>query len=153
VSRSVPDYRWRNSWLVASLVVNLLLMGLLFAWALDMNHPRPPSSWQRDVLPSLTTGDAEIVNLALARSNDIHDRGETLSGEQLFLLPNLIRADPFDRAKLEQTLMTIEKIRADQRDAITIGFLNELSALSPDGRAKMAAALEQEAHRLHPFTR
>src|SRR5580658_2234374 len=52
----------RSTWLIVSLAVNLILVGLIVAWIVAMPGPhRPLVTWQLNVAPSLSEADATIV--------------------------------------------------------------------------------------------
>jgi hypothetical protein len=140
---------WKG-WLAVSIAVNLVLIGFVFAWALGMDSPRSPTTWQRDLIPSLSTQDAAVVTNAVQRINDLRSRYDAFNEEQSALFRARLHGSPFDRAAMSEMLERINKNHADQRATIMHEFLDELTALSPDGLAKLTAAMEQQVGRQKP---
>ena len=68
--RNAVPYRSRLGWLPLSLALNLVLIGVVVAW--ELNLPAPPRqplvTWQRELIPSLNSADAAIAAQAAGRS-------------------------------------------------------------------------------------
>jgi len=145
------DRRHRGWFLLASLAANLVLAGLILAWVVAM--PAQHQSmvvWQRDILPSLSPSDAAIVTDATTRMADAQDQGANSIHANYSKVSALLAVEPLDQAALERTLDEMSAIRGNQQGEVYNAFFKELVALSPDGRAKILAALQREVRQWRP---
>ncbi len=141
----------RSYWVFASVAVNLLLVGLILAWTLAQPARRQPLvTWQRELAPSLNPSDAAIVAGAADRIAAAQTEADKSVHVEYAHLRALLAAEPVDPAALNQSLHQIESIRNDEQSAMHTMFLNELTAISPEGRAKMLGAMERESQHWRP---
>jgi len=140
--------RW--GWLIASVALNLVLLGLMLAWVWGMHTKQPYMSWQRSLLPSMSAADAAIVQEAATRIEEIKAQGDALVRAQSVRLRNEIVAEPFDRAAMEGAINALDAARNDEQTAVGRVFLDEMTALSPAGRISVKAAAERQSHRWFP---
>lgn len=152
ISRPQVPYRSRLGWLPASLAINLLMIGLVLAWVLNM--PSPPRqalvTWQRELIPSLSPEDAALATAATGRIADAQSSGDTAVHEQYDKIRALLAVEPVDVDALKIVFDNIAAIRHDQQMAVGTAFRDELTVLSPDGRQKILAAMRRESDRWHP---
>jgi hypothetical protein len=142
--------RPRSYWLFASVAVNLILIGLIFSWALGMRAHQPMFGWQRDLVGSLSPADAAIVGNATDRLEEVQARTDRLLVDQYEALKTVLRARPFSPGDCQKVLDQMAFIRDDQQISFQRIFAEEAAALSPEGRAALVDAMEREAHRWHP---
>lgn len=145
-----PRTKRRSYWLIASVAVNLILIGLIAAWVMGMNAYQPLVGWQRDMIPSLSPKDAEIVRDATERMLVVQNKAELALPQQYATLKQVLKTSPFDREQCGKVLSDMGVIREEQQNAIGQIFLEEVSALSPEARVEMVAAMNREARRWHP---
>ena len=65
-------------WLPLSVALNLVLIGLVVAWELNLPPPprQPLVTWQRELIPSLSPADAAIVTEAAGQVADAQAAGD-----------------------------------------------------------------------------
>lgn len=145
-------YRSRLGWLPVSLALNLLLTGLVLAWVLNL--PSPPRqalvTWQRELIPSLSAGDATLATDAAGRIADAQAAGDQAVHIQYAKIRTLLAVEPVDQAALRAAFDKIAVIRNSQQISVGNAFLDELTAVSPEGRRKILSAMEKESQRWHP---
>jgi hypothetical protein len=150
----IPAARRRWSvWLILSIAVNLVLLGLILSWAFRFDGPpphRPMRDLQRDLIPSLSAADAEIVTTTVQRLDEIQKRDDAVSVPRFARLQAALSANPYDRAATDTAFDQLEATRADHFREFRGIIADELSTLSPDGRAKLAAALSRDNPRPRP---
>ena len=140
----------RSYWLVVSVAVNLVLLGLILSWAMGMHARQPPFGWQRELAGSLSASDAAIVSQAADRLEDVQTRTDGLLLVQYEALKTALRAQPFSAAGCQKILDQMAFIRDDQQISFQRIFAEEAAALSPEGRARLVDAMERESRRWHP---
>lgn len=140
----------RSYWLIGSVAVNLVFIGLIFAWVLGMRAHQPLFGWQRDIVGSLSEADAAVVSNAADRLQAVQDHTDQLLVAQYGDLKTVLRAQPFNAADCQKVLDEMAFIRDDQQISFQRIFAEEASALSPEGRAKLVDAMDREARRWHP---
>lgn len=150
--RGTMPYRSRLGWLPASLGLNLVLAGIVLAWALNL--PSPPRqaivTWQREMTPSLSESDAVLARDATGQIADAQAAGDAAVHAQYNKVRKLLAVEPLDKTALQAAFAEITVIRRDQQMSIGAAFFDELSNVSPDGRRKILAAMEKESLRWHP---
>ena len=150
--RGAIPYRSRLGWLPLSLALNLVLIGVVFAWEL---RPAPPSrqpivTWQRQLIPSLLPADAAIATEAAGEIADAQATGDMAVHNQYTTIRGLLAAPQLDQAALNQAFDQMAEIRHNQQIQIGKAFAAELETVSADGREKMLAAMERQSRRWHP---
>ena len=152
IPRTRAPYRSRLGWLPISLAVNLLLVGLLLSWVWHMpSAPRQAIvSWQRELIPTLPPGDAALVEDTAGHIADVQAAADRAVHLQYNTVRTLLAAPSVDRASLQAAFDEIATIRHHQQVAVGDAFLNELVAVSPQGRKQILAAMEKESLRWHP---
>jgi hypothetical protein len=138
----------RPSWLMISVAVNLVFIGLIFAWVIGMSS-RQPVSWQRELIPSLSAADATIARNVAQNLDDNQAATDKLVNAQYANLIAVIKTEPFDRAACAAALDKFTAIRDEHDAQIHKIVVDEMASLSPDGRAKLAAWIENAAGRWH----
>lgn len=137
-----------NPWLLASVGLNLVLIGILVAWTVQPPPRRQPFvTWQRELLGSLGAGDAQIVSQAADRieAEQIAAEPEVVAG--FARVRGLLRAGSLDRRSLSDALDDVARARAAQQAETFRLLTDELLAVSADGRAKIADAMDREGQR------
>jgi hypothetical protein len=140
----------RSFWLIASIAVNLVLIGLIFSWVIGMRAHQPLFGWQRDLIGSVSQADAVIVGNAADRFEEVQIHTDQLLVEQYMKLKDVLRAQPFSAADCQKVLDEMAFIRDDQQISFQRIFAEEAAALSPEGRLKLVDAMEREGRRWHP---
>ena len=150
--RGAIPYRSRLGWLPLSLALNLVLIGLVVAW--ELNLPAPPRqplvTWQRELIPSLTPGDAVIATEAAGRIADAQAAGDLAVHNQYTKVRGILATDPLDRAALAEAFDEMADIRHDQQFKAGKAFTEELNTVSADGRRKILAGMERQGQRWKP---
>jgi len=106
--------------------------------------------WQRDLVASLSSGDAAIVSDAVERMAQAQGEGARSIHADFLKISALLAVEPLDQEALKQTLGDMSRIRGDQQQGVNQAFFKELVAVSADGRAKMLAALQKQARLWRP---
>ena len=150
--RNAVPYRSRLGWLPLSLALNLLLIGVILAWMLNLPAPprQPIVTWQRELIPSLSPTDASIANEAAGRIADAQAAGDLAIHNQYTKIRAILAVEPLDRAALAQAFAGLADMRRDQQIQVGDAFDAELRAISADGRRKMLAAMDVQSKRWHP---
>jgi hypothetical protein len=139
---SPAPFRRRWGWLAASLALNLVLVGFICAWSLGMRS-HTPNSWQREIVSSLSAGDAAVVEHGIKGIADARAPGDLLIQAQHDQFHATLKTDPTNKILLKQLMDDIAKSRFNQALAINQAFLDELSELSPDGRSQIEAEMQR----------
>jgi hypothetical protein len=143
---AAPPRRHRSIWLVGSLGVNLILIGLVLAWIVGVDHPpHPLTDWQTSLLPSLSPQDAVVAQAALQRLNQIQSVSDAKLQAAFAQVHAAATATPFDIHGLEKSLDGVDDIRTERHIAMKRNLLDELSQLSADGRTRVLAAFDRAA--------
>jgi hypothetical protein len=152
IPRNAIPYRSRLGWLPLSLALNLVLIGLVVAW--ELNLPAPPRqplvTWQREIMPSLSPADAAIAADAAGRIADAQAAGDLAVHNQYKKIRGILAVDPLDRTALAAAFDEMADIRREQQLKVGKAFTEELDAVSLDGRRKMVAAMEKQSQRWRP---
>ena len=149
-SRSRRRGPGRSYWLIASIAVNLVLIGLMLSWAMGMRAHQPLFGWQRDLIGTLSQSDSAIVSNAADRLEAVQTRTDGLLMAQYEALKTALRARPFNPADCQKILDQMAFIRDDQQILFQQIFAEEAAALSPEGRSGLVDAMDREARRWHP---
>lgn len=152
VSRGAVPYRSRLGWLPLSVALNLMLIGLVVAW--ELNLPAPPRqplvTWQRELIPSLSAGDAKIVAGAAGQIADAQAEGDLGVHNQFDQIRTILAAEPLDKAALSDAFKQIATIRQTQQLKIGVAFTEELDTISAEGKQKILAAMVKQGERWRP---
>jgi hypothetical protein len=152
VGRGAAPYRSRLGWLPLSVALNLVLIGLVVAW--ELNLPAPPRqplvTWQRELIPSLSPADAAIVTGAAGRIADAQAAGDLAIHGQYDKIRGILAADPLDKAALADAFNEMATIRQTQQLKVGAAFTEELDSVSADGRKKILAAMVKQGERWRP---
>jgi hypothetical protein len=150
--RGAVPYRSRLGWLPLSLALNLVLIGLVVAW--ELNLPAPPRqplvTWQRELIPSLSPADGAIAAEAAGRIADAQAEGDLAVHNQYTKVRGILASEPLDRAALADTFNLMADIRHDQQFKAGKAFTEELETMSADGRQKILARMEKQSQRWQP---
>jgi hypothetical protein len=153
VSRSFPMSRTRWGWLPLSVALNLVLLGLILGYA-SRSHVQAPRqalvTWQRDLLPALPAVDVPIVTNATNRIAAAQAQGDATVHQAYIQLRAIMAVSPLDKPGMEKAFEAIRAARDTQQTTINGIFSEELSTITPEGRAVVQKAMEVESHRLHP---
>jgi Spy/CpxP family protein refolding chaperone len=137
----------RPGWLIASVALNLILVGLILAWLFMPHEYQKLVTWQRGVVPSLSTTDAALVTDAANRIAAKQADADTKVHEDYARVRTILSTEPLDRAALEQELNQVVNTRNGQETDVLHIFLEELTSVSPEGRAKLVAGMEKASRR------
>jgi hypothetical protein len=145
-------YRSRLGWLPLSVALNLLLIGLVVAW--ELNLPAPPRqplvTWQRELIPSLAPGDAAAVTEAAGQIADAQAAADYAVHQQFNKIRAILAAEPLDKEALATAFDEMATIRQAQQLRIGKAFTEELDKVSDDGRKKILAAMKRQGERWKP---
>jgi len=152
IPRGTLPYRSRLGWLPLSVALNLVLIGLVVAWELNLPPPprQPLVTWQRELIPSLSPADAAIVTEAANRIADAQAAGDRQIRAQFDKVRAILAADPVDKDALAAAFNEMANIRQNQQMLVGKAFTEELDTVSDDGRRKIHAALVEQGKRLRP---
>jgi len=142
--------RPRSFWLIASIAVNLILVGLIASWVIGMRVHQPLIGWQRDLVGSVSAEDATVIGKAADQMEQVQIHTDQLLGAQYTKLKDALRAQPFSTLDCQKVLDEMAFIRDDQQISFQRIFAEEAAALSPDGRSKLVEAMDREGRRWHP---
>lgn len=149
--RNPPRGGWWRLVLVASLALNLLLLGLLAGGALQ--------AWQTPAQPALAEMRAlwQVLPAETRRSlrSDFQRRdgaergiGQARQGAAMApALPALLRAEPFDDAALASAMQAARTQRAERALRAEQALARHLAALPAEERAAIADKLEERLER------
>jgi hypothetical protein len=145
-------YRSRLGWLPLSVALNLLLIGLVLAWAINLPVPprQPLVTWQRELIPSLPPADAAIVAEAAGRIADAQAAGDLAIHNQFNKVRAILAVDPLDKDGLAGAFNEMATIRQTQQLQVGKAFTEELNAVSAEGRQKILAAMVKQGQRWQP---
>ena len=149
VARGAAPYRSRLGWLPLSVALNLVLIGLVVAWEINMPAPprQPLVTWQRELIPSLSETDAAIVTGAAGQIADAQAKGDRAVHQQFNKIRAILAVDPLDKAALADAFNQIATIRQTQQLEIGKAFADELDSVSADGKQKILAAMVKQGER------
>jgi len=152
VSRGTVPYRSRLGWLPLSVALNLVLIGLVVAWELNLPPPprQPMVTWQRELIPSLSPADAAIVKETAGQVADAQAAGDLAVHVQFDKVRAILAADPVDKDALAAAFNEMTTIRQNQQMLFGKAFTEELNTVSDDGRQKILAALLEQGKRWRP---
>lgn len=153
VSRSFPMSRTRWGWLPLSVALNLVLLGVILGYASRSHGPAPRQAlvtWQRELLPSLPVADVPIVTNATNRIATAQAQGDATVHQAYIELRAIMAVSPLDKPGMEKALEAIRSARDAQQTTINSIFSEELSTITPEGRAAVLKAMEVESHRHRP---
>lgn len=155
ISRGTVPYRSRLGWLPLSVALNLLLVGLVVAWALTRPPPprQPLVTWQRELIPSLVPADQAIVSAAAAKIADAQASADFEVHQQFNKVRAILAAEPVDKNALAAAFDEMATIRQNQQFRVGKAFAEELDKVSADGRQKILAALLVQGERWRPTPR
>lgn len=146
--------RWAIALLVASLALNLGIVGLVVGYAL--RGPLPPVAWappadgMRAIHRALPDSEQRALRREiLARRDDIRARREALAVARRDFLA-AVRAEPFSaetmRDALERQATLWDDFGRETREAL----VRRIDAMPPDARAAFATRLEAAMTRRAP---
>jgi len=153
VDRNFPMSRSRWGWLPVSIALNLVLIGVILGLASQNHTPAPRQAlvtWQRALLPTLAPADAAIVSGATDKIAAEQSAGDATVHEAYIRIRQVIAVSPLDTAAMASAFESIRATRDAQQTAVDKIFFDELSSVSPEGRAILLKAMEAESHRWHP---
>ena len=152
IPRGTVPYRSRLGWLPLSVALNLVLIGLVVAW--ELNLPAPPRqplvTWQRELIPSLSPADATIVRETVSRIAGAQAAGDLGIHAQFDKVRAILTANPVDKAALADAFDQMATIRQNQQMLVGKAFTEELDKVSDEGREKIRAALMEQGKRWRP---
>jgi uncharacterized membrane protein len=140
-----PRRRWLTPLLVASLAVNLLVLGSVAGWAWRHGpggHWRGPNGGDERILWLLPEAkrDAAAQIIARYRQNDETRKADARAARQA--VSTALLAEPFSRPVLEQALTALGALEVGQR--LKPQMLGEIAGtLTLDERKELASHLER----------
>ena len=153
VSRSFPMSRTRWGWLPLSVALNLVLLGLILGYASRSHAPvlrQALVTWQRELLPALPPADVPIVTNATNRIAVAQAQGDDTVHQAYVQLRAILAVSPVDKPGMEKAFEAIRAARDAQQTTINGIFSEEMSTITPEGRAAVLKAMEAESHRHRP---
>jgi hypothetical protein len=140
-------------WLPFSVALNLVLIGAILGWAARPHEPAPRQAlvtWQRELLPSLPAADVPVVSGATERIAATQSQADATVHQAYMRIRTMLAASSLDKPGLQTAFEAIRSARDAQQTTIDGIFFEELSTLTPAGRAIVLKAMEAESHRFHP---
>jgi hypothetical protein len=128
-------------WLAVSVAANLVFVGLIVAWVLAMTRPvdrHVVLDRQQKVIESVGPADAAILRDVGQQYEAIVMQYAPLFAQQHEKLLASVHAAPFSRAAFYDALNGFSALRDDEELAIHKIFADEMAALSPEGRERLA---------------
>ncbi|MFN4101480.1 MAG: hypothetical protein ACK4GT_17075 [Pararhodobacter sp.] len=137
--------------LVASLMVNVLVIGVLVGGAVRMHRFEPPVQRQTDIRALLRAMPEDARRSLRETAREQGDRGPRDSREERRAhataanarMLDVLRADAFDQAAFVQILQGDREAMERRLDAVHAAFAVQLGALDRDERQAMADRLEE----------
>jgi hypothetical protein len=141
-----------SPWLIASVAANLILLGLILSWELFAGPPahRPMREVQRSVIPSLSAPDADIVTAAIQKLDRTQVIDDAKAQAEFARVQAAMAANPFDAGALDTAFEAAEAARMAHFRQVRMIVVDELTAVSPEARALLAAAMNRENQRPRP---
>lgn len=141
--------RWMRGLLVASLALNLLILGLVAGAVLHKGprgpHPRPGEIALGPVAQALAPADRAAILRDLRGREDLRIFGPRERAAAFAGLGAALRADPFDAAAVEAALLA-QTERLDRAEAaVRAVLLERFAAMDAAERAAFADRLAEEA--------
>lgn len=145
--------RWRRILLVASLGLNLAVIGLVVGVALSGGPRNAPSRFDLTAGPLMRAMDSErrgAVREALRESGAFRhvDRSEIRSDMQVILAT--LRAEQFDETAFRAALIRQRQRLQAGQDAILDAVTAQIDDMSAQERAGLAERLEEQLRRRPP---
>lgn len=141
--------RWMRWLLLASLALNLLVVGVVAGFAIKggPDGRKGPPGGMGAMHRALS--DAERADLKRRMIREFRGRTEEREAvrEELAALVELLRAEPFDASAATERMAQVRTVfdgRVASAQALLVGYWSEMSAA---GRAAYADRLEQEMQR------
>jgi hypothetical protein len=152
IPRGTVPYRSKLGWLPLSVALNLVLIGLVVGWELNLPPPprQPLLTWQRELIPALSPADAMIVRVAAGQVADAQAAGDLAIHLQFDKVRAILAAEPVDHAALVAAFNEMANIRERQQMLVGKAFTDELYKISAEGRQKIRAALIVQGERWRP---
>lgn len=146
--------RWIKVALVLSLGLNLLVIGAVIGAAFSAGRPHDrmrsemPREFGRSPLVSaLAPADRRAVGLDLRGAAEPLRENRAALRERFERLLDAIRAEPFDRAVVEQILAEQRMVGAARLEIAEAALLARLEAMSPEARDAYAERLDASFRR------
>lgn len=144
--------RWVKWLLIASLALNLLLIGagvggVLRAWRMAGDAGQQPQAELMLLWRALPDADRRAL-----RDLDVAgrpDRGQVRAriAADIAAVQALLVAEPFDRAALEARLIAVRARSSERADLVLARMLDRISAMPAADRAALADRLDRRARR------
>jgi hypothetical protein len=153
--RPAAPYSSRIGWLPLSIAVNLLLIGFLLAWVVSNQAPAPRQplvTWQRELMPTLSTSDAAVATDAVSRIAASQVACDDAVHAEYAQIRAVLAVEPVDNGAIQAHFDKIIALRNAQQNTALHAFGDELKNLSPEGRRIILTGMEKESQRLHPAT-
>jgi uncharacterized membrane protein len=131
--------RWGRAVCVASLVLNLFLVGYLIGRALDVwpAKPKRAETFVERLAARLPERDAEIVRRAVARQTPTIDSLVKAVRDSRRQVRAALTAEPFDRRALEAALQESRTRHHALETAVQAIVLETAGELSPEARGRL----------------
>jgi uncharacterized membrane protein len=131
--------RWGRAVCIASLVLNLFLIGYLIGRALDVwpTKPRRAEAFVERLAARLPERDAAVVRRAVAGRTPTIDALVQAVRESRRQVRTALAAEPFDRRALEAALEESRARHHALETAVQTIVLETAGELSPEGRRRL----------------
>ncbi len=147
---------WMRRALVASLAVNLLVLGVVAGSVVRDGPPRGGPRFDLTagpVLRAMDESDREAVRAALRTTDVFRPNTRDAMREDMELLLDVLRAPDFDRAAFTEA-MSRQRVRLQSgQDAALEAVTNQIDAMSAEARAAYADRLAEQVRRGPPSRR
>jgi uncharacterized membrane protein len=149
--------RWVVIALVVSIALNIFLIGMtgghhMRGWFHD--HDRPTASWSNDdgerplrrllhrLTQDLDRSDREQFRAAMDARRGLLTESGTALLDQRRVVVGLLRADPVDRAALDQALAELGQRHETFQRVLMESIADAAESLTPEARAKLGGGWE-----------
>lgn len=128
-------------WLVASVLINMILIGLVAGLFLRPQPGPAPNHERRWAASESSVEDRRAVRTIMVKGIDASKAEIEQRREAERALVALLRAEPFDPGAANSALEVFRAADCKAREAIAAAIFSELSELTPDQRAIAARYL------------
>ena len=142
----VPMRRGLRILLVASLALNVLVIGLAIGAAANWGKAGPPRAFHLAGGPlsqALSREDRRAIGQAMRENRDLRLPSRQERRAATAEIADILRAEPFDRGALEAQLSRFQGRVAEVRQAASGLMIDRIAAMTAEERGAMADALER----------
>lgn len=142
-----PKRRWMPVFLVVSLALNLLVVGVAVGTVLRLkggDHAKAPPGFGPALYRALPKDDRKAMRGELA---GLHKKGSKGRAQDFEALSQALRATPFNPVAVQVLLQQQAQATADLQQALQTQWLARVTAMSDDERQAYADRLQEVVRR------